>query len=185
MKNQRCLWPRGKVIGGSSILNYMLYVRGNRRDYDDWEALGNPGWGYKDILQYFKKSEDNQDPSLANNPYHGSGGYLTVGEAPYHTPLVYDFLEGGKELGYKVRDFNGEFHTGFMIAQGTIRNGSRCSTAKAFLRPARRRKNLYVALKAHVTKVIIDSVRKTAVGVQFSRKGKLHIAKVRWVVSLR
>jgi len=74
MKNNRCNWPRGKVLGGCSTLNYMLYVRGNRLDYDTWESLGNPGWGYKDMLHYFKKSEDNRNPYLLNTPYHGSGG---------------------------------------------------------------------------------------------------------------
>ena len=71
------------MLGGSSVLNYMLYVRGNRRDYDDWEAAGNPGWGYEEVLHYFKKSEDNRNPYLAATPYHGTGGYLTVQEAPW------------------------------------------------------------------------------------------------------
>lgn len=87
MKNNRCNWPRGKVLGGSSVLNYMLYVRGNRYDYDLWESLGNPGWGYNDVLYYFKKSEDNRNPYLAKPPYHSTGGYLTVQESPWHTPL--------------------------------------------------------------------------------------------------
>lgn len=112
MKNGRCNWPRGKVIGGSSVLNYMLYVRGNKKDYDQWEALGNPGWGYRDALYYFKKSEDNQNPYLAQTPYHGTGGYLTISEAPYHTPLVASFIEGGKQLGYENRDCNGEYQSG-------------------------------------------------------------------------
>ena len=80
---QRCNWPRGKVLGGSSVLNYMLYVRGNKKDYDDWEDQGNPGWGYQQVLHYFKKSEDNRNPYLAATPYHSSGGYLTVQEAPW------------------------------------------------------------------------------------------------------
>lgn len=74
MTNNRCNWPRGKVIGGSSVLNYMLYIRGNKKDYDIWESLGNPGWGYRDILYYFKKSEDNKNPYLLRTPYHASGG---------------------------------------------------------------------------------------------------------------
>ncbi|CAB0043387.1 unnamed protein product [Trichogramma brassicae] len=78
MKGGRCNWPRGKVLGGSSVLNYMLYVRGNRHDYDYWESLGNPGWGYDQALYYFKKSEDNRNPYLRNSPYHGTGGLLTV-----------------------------------------------------------------------------------------------------------
>lgn len=91
MVNGRCNWPRGKVIGGSSVLNYMLYLRGNKKDYDIWESLGNPGWGYKDALYYFKKSEDNQNPYL-HGKYHGKGGYLTISEPPYRTPLVSRFL---------------------------------------------------------------------------------------------
>ena len=75
--NFRCNWPRGKVLGGSSVLNYMLYVRGNKKDYDIWEQDGNPGWGYDEVLEYFKKSEDNRNPYLAATKYHGSGGYLT------------------------------------------------------------------------------------------------------------
>lgn len=96
----RCNWPRGKVIGGSSVLNYMLYVRGNRRDYDGWEKAGNYGWSYKDVLPYFIKSEDNRNPYLAKNKdYHGTGGLLTVQEAPYHTPLSTAFVQAGVELG--------------------------------------------------------------------------------------
>ncbi len=142
----RCNWPRGKVIGGSSVLNYMLYVRGNRRDYDGWAGQGNPGWSYDDVLPYFKKSEDNKNPSLANTKYHGKGGYQTVEvtiakrrrtsetstdaesltqEAPFRTPLADIFVRAGTELGFQNRDGNGEFQTGFMIAQGTTRKGRR------------------------------------------------------------
>lgn len=170
----RCNWPRGKVIGGSSVLNYMLYLRGHKKDYDNWEALGNPGWGYKDALYYFKKSEDNTNPYLAETPYHGTGGYLTVGEAPFHTPLAAAFVEAGVEMGYENRDLNGEKGTGFMIAQGTVRRGSRCSTGKAFLRPARLRPNLHVAMYAHVTRIMIDPVTKRAFGVEFVRDRKIH-----------
>ena len=173
MNEGRCNWPRGKVIGGSSVLNYMLYLRGNKRDYDAWEQLGNPGWSYQDILPYFKKSEDNQNPYLARTPYHSTGGYLTVQEAPWHTPLAAAFVQAGQEMGYENRDINGEQHTGFMIAQGTIRRGSRCSTAKAFLRPARLRKNLHVAMHAHVTKILIDPKSKRTYGVEFVRDSKV------------
>lgn len=150
----------------------MLYVRGNKHDYDLWESLGNPGWGWKDVLFYFKKSEDNRNPYLARSPYHSMGGYLTVQESPWHTPLVAAFIEAGGELGYENRDINGDKQQGFMIAQGTIRRGSRCSTAKAFLRPVRLRKNLHVAMNAHVTKVLIDKEKMQATGVEFVRYGK-------------
>lgn len=174
MKNNRCNWPRGKVLGGSSVLNYMLYVRGNRHDYDHWESLGNPGWGYDTVLHYFKKSEDNRNPYLTPNPYHGKGGYLTVQESPWHTPLVAAFVEAGTELGYENRDINGQIQEGFMIAQGTIRRGSRCSTAKAFLRPIRLRRNLHIAMHSHVTKIVIDPTTNQANGVEFFRNGKRH-----------
>lgn len=174
MQNGRCNWPRGKVIGGSSVLNYMLYLRGNRKDYDIWEAQGNPGWGSSEALRYFKKSEDNLNPYLAKTPYHSTGGYLTVQEAPWHTPLAAAFVQGGQEMGYANRDINGAYQTGFMIAQGTIRRGSRCSTGKAFLRPARLRTNLNIAMNAHVTRVLIDPTTKRTYGVEFMRDGKLH-----------
>lgn len=173
MEKGRCNWPRGKVLGGSSVLNYMLYLRGNKKDYDLWEEQGNPGWGSKDALYYFKKSEDNLNPYLAKTPYHSTGGYLTVQEAPWHTPLAASFVEAGRDMGYDNRDINGEQQTGFMIAQGTIRRGSRCSTAKAFLRPARLRKNLHIAMNSHVTKVLIDPSSKRAYGIEFVRDGKL------------
>lgn len=175
--NQRCNWPRGKVLGGSSVLNYMLYVRGNRKDYDHWEQDGNPGWGYDDVLHYFKKSEDNRNPYLAATPYHQAGGYLTVQEAPWRTPLATAFVEAGVEMGFENRDANGEFQTGFMIPQGTIRRGSRCSTAKAFLRPIRHRKNLHIAMHAYVSKILIDPDTKIAYGVRFKRDGKMWTIK--------
>ena len=169
MKGGRCLWPRGKVIGGSSTINYMLYVRGNKKDYDIWGQLGNPGWSYKDVLSYFKKSEDNQN---TKTPYHSRGGYLTVEESRWHTPLAVAFLQAGREMGYEDRDINGERQTGFMTPQGTIRHGSRCSTGKAFLRPASARKNLHVAMQAHVTKILLNPFSKRAYGVEFFRNGR-------------
>ncbi|XP_032526926.1 glucose dehydrogenase [FAD, quinone] [Danaus plexippus] len=170
-KNNRCSWPRGKLLGGSSVLNYMIYVRGNKYDYDQWESFGNPGWGYRDVLKYFIKSEDNRNPYLAKNQYHGQGGYLTVQEAPWKTPLVAAFVEAGVEIGYDNRDINGAIQTGFMMAQGTIRRGSRCSTAKAFLRPVRTRKNLDISLHSHVTKILINPMTMKAYGVEYVKHG--------------
>ncbi|XP_018326630.1 glucose dehydrogenase [FAD, quinone] [Agrilus planipennis] len=175
MVGDRCNWPRGKVLGGSSVLNAMIYVRGNKLDYDQWEAQGNPGWSWKDVLPYFLKSEDNRNPYLTRTKYHKAGGYLTVQEAPWRTPLALSFLQAGRELGYEVRDINGEKQTGFMITQGTVRRGSRCSTAKAFLRPVRLRRNLHVAMQAQVHQVMIDSNTKTAFGVKFERNNRMHM----------
>lgn len=147
----------------------MMYVRGNKRDYDNWESQGNQGWGYENVLHYFKKSEDNINPYLVKTRYHSEGGPQTVGEAPYHTPLAEAFIRAGKELGYENRDCNGKQQAGFMIAQGTVRNGARCSTGKAFLRSIRTRGNLDVAMGCHVTKILIDPLKKVAYGVEFLR----------------
>lgn len=166
MNDQRCNWARGKVLGGSSVLNNMLYARGNPIDYENWMKQGNSGWGFNEVIHYFKKSEDNQNLSLARTQYHSTGGYLTVSEAPYKTPLAEAFISAGQEMGYDVHDINGQRQTGFMIPQGTIRNGSRCSTTKAFLRPAKLRKNLHVTLNTTVTRIRIDPETKIATGVE-------------------
>ena len=184
MVNHRCNWPRGKVLGGSSVLNYMIYVRGNKNDFNHWAEMGNPGWDYKSVLPYFLKSEDNRNPYLARTSYHNSGGYLTIQEAPWHTPLVAAFVEAGTEIGYENRDINGERQTGYMIAQGTIRRGSRCSTAKAFLRPIRLRPNFHLALNTLVTKIEIDPKTKRAWGVEFVRGNRKQILRARREVIL-
>ncbi|XP_055389215.1 glucose dehydrogenase [FAD, quinone] [Condylostylus longicornis] len=177
MKGDRCFWPRGKVLGGSSVLNAMVYVRGNKHDYNHWESLGNDGWGYDNVLKYFLKSEDVRNPYLAKTPYHETGGYLTVQESPWRTPLSVAFIQAGQEMGYEERDINGEKQTGFMLTQSTVRRGSRCSTAKAFLRPVRRRTNLDIVMYAQVTKILINKNRKTY-GVEFVRKNRKQVVYV-------
>ena len=87
MEDGRCLWPRSKEIGGSSVINHMLYIRGNKKDYNIWEQLGNPGWSYKDVLTYFKKSEDNRNQNYTKTPYHSTRGYLTVDESQWQSPV--------------------------------------------------------------------------------------------------
>ncbi|XP_074030305.1 glucose dehydrogenase [FAD, quinone] [Leptinotarsa decemlineata] len=185
MIGDRCNWPRVKyVLGGSSVLNAMIYVRGNKLDYDYWEQQGNPGWSYKNVLPYFLKSEDNRNPYLAKTPYHSTGGYLSVQESPWRTPLSIAFLQAGRELGYEVRDCNGEKQTGFMLSQGTIRRGSRCSTAKAFLRPVRNRQNLHIAMYAQATKVMIHSKTKRAYGIKMVRNNRPQMVRARREVIL-
>ncbi|XP_045036542.1 glucose dehydrogenase [FAD, quinone]-like [Daphnia magna] len=174
-KDNRCIWPRGKVLGGTSVLNYMVYARGNKQDYDQWEADGNPGWSYKDVLPYFIKSEDNRNPYIAaNKEYHGTGGYLTVEEPTYKTPLLAAFIQAGVEMGYENVDCNAAQQTGFMVAQATGRRGTRCSTAKAFLRPIRKRHNLYISMRSLVHKIIIDSSTKQATAVRFEKGGQIY-----------
>ncbi|KAK2580035.1 hypothetical protein KPH14_012322 [Odynerus spinipes] len=178
MIGDRCNWPRGKVLGGSSVLNAMVYVRGNRLDYDNWARLGNTGWSYEEVLPYFLKSEDNRNPYLARTPYHKTGGYLTVQEAPWRSPLSIAFLQAARELGYENRDINGANQTGFMLTQFTIRRGSRCSTAKAFLRPVKNRPNLHIAMNAQVLRVLFNA-DKRATGVEFLRDGLIQTVRVR------
>ncbi|XP_033329050.1 glucose dehydrogenase [FAD, quinone] [Megalopta genalis] len=180
MVDHRCCWTRGKVLGGSSVLNTMLYIRGNRRDFDHWESFGNYGWGYDDVLPYFKKSEDQRNPYLArNNKYHATGGYLTVQDAPFNTPLGVAFVQAGEEMGYDILDVNGEKQTGFGFYQFTMRRASRCSTAKAFIRPIQHRKNFHLSLFSHVTKILIDPRTKRAYGVEFIREGRKEVAYAR------
>lgn len=171
MQGERCNWPRGKVMGGSSVLNAMVYVRGNRRDYDYWKQQGNPGWGYDEILPYFLKSEDNRNPYLVKTPYHRSGGLLTVQEAPWRSQLSLAFIQAGEELGYENRGINGAEQTGFMLGQSTMRKAARCSTSKAFLRPVRLRPNLHIAMHSRVTRLLIDK-DKRVYGVELLRNGK-------------
>lgn len=171
MVDGRCNWPRGKVLGGCSVLNAMLYVRGNRRDYDRWANLGNPGWSYEEVLPYFKKSEDMRIPEYTDDPYHGTGGFLTVEHFRYHSPIVNWFLEAAEEFGFKVRDINGEYQTGFTLSHGTLREGLRCSTAKGFLRPISKRPNLHVSMHSLVEEILINDDTNQAYGVTFSKFG--------------
>lgn len=172
MVGDRCNWPRGKVMGGSSVLNAMVYVRGNRLDYEYWKEQGNPGWGYDDVLPYFVKSEDNRNPYLnQGTPYHAKGGYLTVQEPPWRSPLSVAFVKAGTELGYRHLDINGFNQTGFMLSQSTMRRAYRCSTSKAFLRPVRLRKNLDIVMHAQTTRVLIDKNNR-AYGIEFMKNGR-------------
>ncbi|XP_046815225.1 glucose dehydrogenase [FAD, quinone]-like [Vespa crabro] len=174
MNDQRSCWTRGKVLGGSSVLNTMLYIRGNRRDFDQWESFGNPGWGYDDVLPYFKKSQDQRNPYLARNTkYHSTGGYLTIQDCPYNTPLGPAYLQAAEEMGYNIVDVNGQQQTGFAFFQYTMRRGARCSAAKAFVRPIKFRKNFHLSLWSHVTRVLIDPSTKRAYGVEFIRNGRV------------
>jgi len=128
MKNREMFLPRGKTLGGSSSINAMIYIRGNKRDYDEWSELGNEGWSYDEVLPYFKKAENQ---AIIKNEYHGQGGPLDVQNR---------IIKAGVELGYeKNEDFNGEKQAGFGMYQVTHRNGVRCSTAVAYLNPAKSR----------------------------------------------
>ncbi|XP_062711440.1 glucose dehydrogenase [FAD, quinone] isoform X1 [Aedes albopictus] len=165
-----CFWPRGKLLGGSGGINVMVYIRGNRRDYDQWEQLGNTGWGWSSVLEYFKKSENNVNPSIADSDggrFHGKGGYLNVESFNTDDPLVGQILEAAAGVGYpEVLDMNAETHIGFNRLQGTIVNGTRCSPAKAFLSSVKDRPNLHIIKHAHATQVLFNP-DKSVSGVKF------------------
>ena len=161
--------PRGKVLGGSSSINGMLYVRGQPLDYDTWAQLGNRGWSYDEVLPFFKKSENFE---RGKDEFRGSGGELNVADMIEHHPLLDAFIEAGVESGYpKTPDYNGASQEGFGYYQVTQLRGRRHSTARAFLRPARRRKNLHVATHAQVHRILLENDR--AVGIQYSGTGRV------------
>ncbi|XP_062570021.1 L-sorbose 1-dehydrogenase-like [Saccostrea cucullata] len=162
-KDKKCTWPRGRVLGGTSSIDYLQYIRGSRHDFDKWAREGADKWSYKDVLPYFIKSEDMQIPSLRFSPYHGMGGPLTVSDGSATNLSDNVYRRGMEELGYRVVDCNGMSQIGFCFGQETVRSGERWSTAKAFLRPAMNRPNLHVVTNAYVTKILIEN--RKAVGI--------------------
>ncbi|KAB0791778.1 hypothetical protein PPYR_03578 [Photinus pyralis] len=175
MENRQCNWPRGKVVGGSSVLNYMIYTRGNRRDYDNWEKLGNTGWSYRDVLPYFKKVENFSIPTDYNRSYHGSDGYLSVGYAPYRTKLSEHVLEAAMESGLKYVDYDGATQVGVSQLHVSMQDGVRHSSSKAYLHPIRNRSNLHFRKRAMVKRVVIDPVTKHARGVEVVLAGTTYM----------
>ncbi|XP_068623662.1 glucose dehydrogenase [FAD, quinone]-like [Battus philenor] len=153
---KRCAWPRGKTLGGSSSINAMFYVRGNKLDYDEWAAAGNKGWSYDEVLEYFKKSENYSGPwSDSTKQYHGKDGYLHIQKGKEIHPLEEVIINAVTELGVKHLDeVNGPNQMGIVQSQQTIKDGIRHSTARAFLSPIKDRENLHVMKNAYVTKIL-------------------------------
>ncbi|XP_024867342.1 glucose dehydrogenase [FAD, quinone]-like [Temnothorax curvispinosus] len=168
MKDNSCHWPSGKVVGGNSVLNFMIATRGGAEDYDRWAEMGNEGWAYQDVLKYFKKLETMDIPELKSDiDYHGTNGPVHIAYPPFRTPLAEAFLEAGKELGYPLVDYNGKNEIGFSYLQSTIMNGVRMSSNRAYLHPVHDRNNLHITLQSTVTKVLIDRITNQAIGVEF------------------
>ena len=166
---RRLYLPRGKVVGGSGSINAMIYVRGNRVDYDDWAAGGAEGWSYDEVLPYFKRSEDNE---RGEDPFHGAGGPMRVSDSRAMSPLIETMIEASVLAGHEHNpDFNGARQEGVGRFQLTQRNGRRCSTAAAFLHPAEERPNLDVFTDAMALRILFDGAR--AVGVEVARGGKV------------
>jgi choline dehydrogenase-like flavoprotein len=176
LSNRVIAVPRGKVVGGTSSINGMVYTRGHPHDFDDWASAGNRGWSYREVLPYFIRSENNE--AFRGSPYHGLGGPMNVISIRPHNPLVDRFVAAAASLGYSRNpDFNGETQEGFGPRQATIRGGRRESMATAFLWPALRRGNVELITDALVRRVLLDSGR--AVGVEFEREGQIRTLKAR------
>jgi 4-pyridoxate dehydrogenase len=169
LNGRRLEAARGKVLGGSSSINVMAYTRGNRGDYDRWAQKGAHGWSYADVLPYFKRCESWQG---GENAWRGGTGPLGTEWARTRDPLFDAWIEAGKASGYPhTEDYNGARQEGFGRSQYTIRNGRRCSSARAFLRPALKRRNLTVVTRAYATRVLLQGTRAT--GVEYVRNGTI------------
>ena len=177
---RRMAWPRGKVLGGSSSINGLIYIRGQKQDFDLWRQMGNPGWSYDDVLPYFRRAEDSEHGA---DDHHGEGGPLSVSDLRARHVLHDAFMDAAVEAGYpRNPDFNGPDQEGVGPLQLTVRNKRRCSTAVAYLRPAMLRRNLRVEVRALAHRVLFDG--KRAVGIEYSQDGVLRRASARREVLL-
>lgn len=178
LNNRQIMQPRGKVLGGSSSINGLLYLRGQPEDFDHWRQLGNAGWSFDDVLPYFRKSEDQQRGADA---LHGAGGPLAVSDVCEPHPLCDAFIEASQQAGFpRNDDFNGSTQEGAGYFQLTARNGRRCSTAVGYLKPARQRANLKVAANALTTRILFKG--RSAVGVEYQQAETTHTASAGEVI---
>jgi choline dehydrogenase len=173
MNGRRMYQPRGRLLGGSSSVNAMIYIRGQAADYDHWCQLGNAGWSYDEVLPFFKLAERNE--RLAD-PFHGGEGPLNVAERPYTNPLSHLFVEAAQQAGIPFNpDFNGAEQYGCGLFHVTQKNGERCSAATAYLHPAAKRENLTILTGALATRIVIEHGR--AIGVEYLHRRKRHSAR--------
>ena len=166
-------WPRGKGLGGSSSINGLLYVRGQKEDYDSWAQAGNSGWSYDDVLPLFKRSENYE---LGSSDLHGADGGLAVSKIRAKSKISEAFIQSAVEMGVPYTDdYNGEDQEGVSYFDQTAHKGLRCSSAKAFLKPARNRANLDIQTHAHITGLVFDKTdAKKVIGVSYDHKGRNH-----------
>jgi choline dehydrogenase len=175
MNGRRLYWPRGKTLGGSSAINGLIYIRGQREDYDGWAAAGNPGWSFSEVLPYFVKSEKNE---RGPDNFHGASGPLFVSDIGAKDELIEALVAGAQELGIpKNADFNGKAQEGAGYYQLNTRRGLRCSTAVGYLRPIARHPNLSVRTGALANRILFDGRRAT--GVSYLRQGSIQEVKAR------
>lgn len=186
MEDEVCLLPRGRGVGGSTLINGLVYARGSKLDFDKWAEIGNPGWSYDDVLPLFKKSEDfhHRDPQMpVDYSVHGTGGLLNVEYHLPRSPHLNVFLRANEIIGNNITDYNAGTGLGASSAQINTKNGVRCDDGKAFVRPVLRRPNLRFLTNSYATKVIIND-NNVAKGVLFARNNKLYRATARKEVIL-
>ena len=175
LKNRKLFCPRGKMIGGCSAHNGMVFVRGNSNDYDRWASFGLPSWSYKNVLTYFKKIEN---WSGGENNYRGKNGLLPVNRSKNNNPLFEAFIKSAHECGYKINsDINGEFQDGFGMFDVTIDKGERSSVAKHYLYPFKNRKNLNIFSNSFVEKILFEGKKAVGIKVNINNKVKKVFAK--------
>ncbi len=183
LNNRRLACPRGKVVGGSSSINGMVYVRGHARDFDTWADMGADGWGFADVLPYFRRMESWHDGGHGGDPaWRGTDGPLHVSRGPRNNPLVQAFVEAGRQAGYPVTgDYNGKQQEGFGPFEATIWKGRRWSSANAYLHPALKRSNCTL-IRGLARRVVVDEGRAT--GVEITRRGAIETIRARREVIL-
>src|SRR5580658_1268248 len=180
VNNRKIFWPRGKVLGGSSSINGLVYIRGQAEDFDHWRQLGNTGWSFDDVLPYFRRAEDQ---IRGASELHGTNGPLAVSDVHDYDPISKAFIKSALDLGFpRNNDFNGATQEGAGYYQLTTRNGRRCSTAVGYLRPARQRPNLRVETNALAEQVLFEGRRAT--GVRFRQHGAPRTVRTRREVIL-
>ncbi|MEW6996986.1 GMC family oxidoreductase [Colwelliaceae bacterium BS250] len=175
MNNRSHYQPRGKVLGGSSSINGMVYIRGDKTDFDQWAELGNKTWGYDHVLPYFKKAEHNE---RGENEFHSTNGPLNVSDGKMDFDVYHSFMRSALELGYNYNpDFNGASQEGVGVYQFTIKNGKRAGTKACYIDPASQRNNLTITTGAHAQRIIFEG--KRAVAVEFIKNGKICTIKAK------
>ncbi|XP_062140661.1 glucose dehydrogenase [FAD, quinone]-like [Drosophila sulfurigaster albostrigata] len=185
MHNNECALPRGKVLGGTSSINYMIYNRGNRHDFDAWAQRGNHGWSYAEVLPYFLRSESSQLQGLEHSPYHNHSGPLNVEDVKFRSQMVHAFVDASVQAGHPRTDYNGQTQLGVSYVQANTLNGRRHSAFSAYIRPIRnQRSNLHIFPFSRVNRVLIESATKSAYGVEFVYKNKKYTFKTRREVIL-
>lgn len=180
LMNRKLYWPRGKVLGGSSSINAMIYIRGHQMDYDGWQDKGAVGWGWNDVLPYFMKAENQE---RGGSEWYGTNGLLNIADQISPNELTLAFIRAAKKMGIPAsEDFNTNKQDGVGLYQVTQKNGQRHSTAAAYIKPALKRPNLTVETEAHVTRVLFDG--KRAIGVEYTKQGQTKTAKCKAEVLL-